>query len=179
MTPGALVLLLWEGSAAAGLTIEYGLLPRSEKMQEALSNAARARGPTFAASVLIGVWCTLGPILLVLSTIPKIIIHTVGPAARHFNEWADAKAAQWHLEAEEMRKRGAAEREALRAWSEFSLYAMRRFRTAKCSKCGGYWPVGEDVHGHTLQSHPGQDLLECPGSGGRPVSYTLQPRVLP
>jgi hypothetical protein len=174
MTPGALAFFLWEGPAAAGLVIERFLLPRDERLEEAMGRAASVHGPTYAVTVLIATWCIAGPILFVRSTLPRILIHTLAPVARRFNSWADGKARQWQAEAAEIRSKGEAERNAILkryAWESFNGYAVSKYRTAMCSTCGLRWPT----LGETLQSHPGPNLEQCPGSGSEPAGPMFPP----
>ena len=144
-----------------------------------MGRAASVHGPTYAASVLIAMWCIAGPILFVRSTLPRILIHTLAPVARRFSAWAQEKAYEWERKAAEIRSKGEAERQAILkryAWESFNGYAMSKYWTAKCETCGLSWPIAEGDPTHPLQPHPGPDLEECPGSCSYPVGPISTPR---
>jgi hypothetical protein len=175
MTPGALAFFLWEGPAAAGLVIERFLLPRDERLEEAMGRAASVHGPTYAVTVLIAMWCIAGPILFVRSTLPRILIHTLAPVARRFNVWADEKTKELEAQTARIRAEGDAERQAiLKRFARDTLngYAMDGFHTAECPVCRLRWPV----QGPHTQPHPGPDLETCPGSGSEWVGLPFAPR---
>ena len=177
MTPGTLVFAFWEGSAAFGLTIEYALMPEqchSEEKRDLFERYTAVYGPWHLAAVVTGLWCALGPLMLVTSTLPKLL--------GWFVRWSSETTERLRRRTEELRLETALledKRQKLIAWCLFNKRATSSYETAICPDCGAPWPfVGftrSDVDCRILRDHPGPDLETCPGSKKTPTSQTFYP----
>jgi hypothetical protein len=168
VTPRTLAFLLWEGPAAAGLALEYLVWKPYPTEEEALSELSAYVGPAATASLVIGTWCLLGPLLFIRSTLPKALLR--------FIHWADGITTKLQDRAARMRAENIRKRtEVIKrvALEEFNRQTIMKYPTAVCSTCKMRWPVFEDQRlGRFLSKHPSVDILEpCPGKVAEGKTY--------